>query len=531
MFMKSGRKAIILLHFWVLFAFYLLTGCAGRPSPNLADNPEVSARALTREELRLQELEARVEMLEGRLEASTERISELERERRALYLRLLEKEAEVGDYQALALTLSDRDEKVRAFAAVKLGELGYRKPASQWMPEVHEALVAALSDEVVEVRQAAAQALGELGHLLPTSRPRLEKVLEDPSPEVRAAGATALGKLKAKESLWALVRLTRDPQPTVRARAIDALGNLGEKEVATLLARHLEDKDHSVRESTARALGKIKEPATVAALLAAFEDEDERVRWYAAASLGEIGEKGAVLGLTRVLKEDASPGVRQAACAALGKIKDERAIGPLKEAFYDENSPVKDEAWAAFLETVKESPALLAREGSELYEKEDFGRAAQLLSLAAEDPSFKTDTELWLKLARSYEKIEQWSKAAEAFKAAVESGERESPLREIRLEYVEALTKAERGLEAIEVYKGLISEAPEESAPLWAATLKIIQGLYEKGRYEAVVAAVEGLNASFPEMGGEEMKEALLELLALSQEEIKKAQEEEAKAE
>lgn|GEM_PF-2026617 len=527
--MRARRQAIILLNLWAIFVF--LAGCAGRRSSNLADRPEVPVRALTPEQLHIQELEAEVELLERRLAASTKRISELETERRSLFLRLLEKEAEIGDYQALAQALSDRDDRVRAFAAMKLGELGYRKPASKWMPEVHEALVVALSDGVMEVRQRAAQALGELGHLLPTSRLRLEEVLEDPSPEVRAAGATALGKLKAKESLWALMRLLKDEEAAVRAAAIYAVGNLDEKEVAPILARHLQDQDQSVRESAARALGKIKEPATVEPLLAALKDEDERVRWYAAASLGEIGEKSAGLGLTRVLKEDPSPGVRQAACAALGKIKDERALRALKEALRDENSPVKDEAWAAFLATIKENPALLVREGNGFYEEGDFGRAAELLSLALGDSSFKANTELWLRLARAYKAIEQWPKAAEAYRAAAESEEKKSPLREIRLEYAETLTRVERGLEAVEIYKGLISEAPEESEPLWAATLKIIKGLYDKGEYEAVVAAVEGLKISFPELGSEEVSKKMLELQSFSQQEIEKAKEGEEKTE
>ena len=521
----------ILLWFAALFAFAFLAGCTSAFSPNLGAEREVPARALTPEELHIRELEARVEVLEARLAASAKEINELERERRTLFLRLLEKEAEVDDYQALAQALSDRDDKVRAFAASKLGELGYRKPVSKWLPEVHAALVVALGDEVVEVRRAAAQALGELGQVIPTSRVHLEGVLEDPSPEVRAAAATALGKLKAKESLWALMRLLKDPEPAVRTAAIYALGNLDEKEVASILARYLKDEDRSVRESAARALGKIKEPATVGPLLAVLNDDDERVRWYAAASLGEIGEGRAVFGLTRVLKDDPSPGVRQAACAALGKIKDERAIGALEEALYDENSPVKDEAWAALLATVKENPALLAREGNKFYEKEDFARAAELLSLALKDPALQTSEELWLKLARSYKGVNQWPKAAEAYKAAVESEEKKSPLREIRLEYVEALTRAEREVEAVEVYKGLIEEAPEESESLWTACLEIIQNLYEKGEYEAVVAAVEELRASFPELGGEEVEKELTRLWTGAEEEIKKSKEGEEKAE
>ena len=528
---RPRRTRPILFLFPPLFALTLLAGCTGALSPKLGVKSEVRVKALTPEELHIQALEAKVEILRKSLEASVKEISELEGERRTLFLRLLEKEAEGGGYQALARALSDRDAKVRAFAALKLGELGYREPVSKWLPEVHEALEAALGDEVAEVRQAAAQALGELDQVLPASRVGLEEVLEDPSPKVRAAGATALGKLKAKESLWALMRLLRDPEPVVRAAAISALGNLGKKESASILARHLKNEDRSVRESAARALGKLKEPATVEPLLAALKDEDERVRWYAAASLGEIGEGKAVFGLTHILKNDPSPGVRQAACAALGKIKDERAIGALEEAFDDENSPVKDEAWGAFLATVRENPALLVRYGNKFYEKEDFARAAQLLSLALETSPPRESANLWLKLARSYKAIDQWPQAVEAYKAAVESMEGKSPLREIRLEYAEVLIRAEREVEAVEVYQGLIKETPEESQPFWLASLEIIQRLYEKWEYEALVAVVERMESEFPELGGEGVREELTRLRTRSEEEIKKGEEGEEKPE
>jgi HEAT repeat protein len=95
----------------------------------------------------------------------------------------------------------------------------------------------------------------------------LERMLDDPDPQVQAQGAFGLGRhgAEAAPAVPALARSLRSPEVLVRQQAALALGEIGAAgEAVPALAGALSDSEWSVRRQAAVALGQIG-PAAVAA--------------------------------------------------------------------------------------------------------------------------------------------------------------------------------------------------------------------------------------------------------------------------
>ena len=101
----------------------------------------------------------------------------------------------------------------------------------------------------------AARYLGELGAV--EAVPWLLALLASPDPHARAAGATALGSLRAARAASLLARLAEtDPVPWVRSWALGALVDVGAvEEIRPLLHRALHDPDARVRRTAVLRLG------------------------------------------------------------------------------------------------------------------------------------------------------------------------------------------------------------------------------------------------------------------------------------
>jgi len=126
---------------------------------------------------------------------------------------------------ALIESLKTGDERARAEAAVRLGEL--RSAAAALEP-----LIAALRDDSPAVRGASADALGKLGDR--RGEPRMAALLHDPRPKVRALAARALGVLGDPRALAALRAASRDADPLVRRMADAALKRLAQPRAQTI---------------------------------------------------------------------------------------------------------------------------------------------------------------------------------------------------------------------------------------------------------------------------------------------------------
>jgi HEAT repeat protein len=129
----------------------------------------------------------------------------------------------------------------------------------------------------------------------------------------------------------------------------------GEKKgrVEELIAK-LKDKDEYVRKASALALGTIRDKSAVPALIETLKDknEDWKVRDAAAGVLGcEIGDKRAIPALIEALKDE-SKEVRRSALMPLDIlledmtiiVKDKRVVPALIEALKDEDGEVRESA-------------------------------------------------------------------------------------------------------------------------------------------------------------------------------------------
>src|SRR5207253_2596857 len=144
------------------------------------------------------------------------------------------------------------------------GEARYRgQPQSHWARQLREGDDAA--------RAEASIALGKIGK---PALPDLREALGHPDPRVRAAAASALGKMNtdAEDALPDLTERLSDPDPRVRASAAHAVGRIGDQAVGgdrgrdaiPALAALLADADAEVRLECAEALGRIGEAAAPA---------------------------------------------------------------------------------------------------------------------------------------------------------------------------------------------------------------------------------------------------------------------------
>ncbi|MBA2955424.1 hypothetical protein GON03_13890 [Nocardioides sp. MAH-18] len=168
--------------------------------------------------------------------------------------------------------------------------------------------------------------------------PDLLRAMEDPSLDVRAAAARSLGRLRAAETVEALISaavtervadpvvgialleigppavprlitLLDDPDPHHRAAAVRLIGLLGSAaaeadELPALLPALLRDMSADVRAAAADALGRLGASAGRDALIQLLHDRVAFVRAAAARALGQIGGQTVTEALLEVARAD-----------------------------------------------------------------------------------------------------------------------------------------------------------------------------------------------------------------------------------
>lgn len=133
---------------------------------------------------------------------------------------------------------NDRDDNVRAFAALSLWRIKDKSSVG--------ALIEALDDEHLVVKIEAIKALGEIGE--PEAMPVLLPLIGNPDPRFRCEVASCLGKLGNNEGLDAVLKEIEDVESPLRVKAILALRDIGEGSGAILdILRDLKyDEDERV---------------------------------------------------------------------------------------------------------------------------------------------------------------------------------------------------------------------------------------------------------------------------------------------
>lgn len=146
------------------------------------------------------------------------------------------------------------------------------------------------SNAFIMVETASTQALGKIGKEAVTA---LVHALEDDKWYVREAAALALGQTDDQEiAAPALIKaLTQigDYHPYVRKAYVTALGQIKSKDAVPALIERLSDNEWYIRQAAAQALGETKSQKAVPALARALADSDQRVSKAATEALGKVG--------------------------------------------------------------------------------------------------------------------------------------------------------------------------------------------------------------------------------------------------
>jgi hypothetical protein len=145
----------------------------------------------------------------------------------------------------------------------------------------------------------------------------LEAPLSSPFPDVREAGARALGVWGTPESVPVLLKmLDAEPFPNTRGAVLEALAGLKDPRAAEPVARKLADPfGHDKAREALVALG----PAAEKAVVPYLANPDRQARIEACQVLAAVGTKNSA-GALQAAAQDRDPGVAQAAQQALAAI-------------------------------------------------------------------------------------------------------------------------------------------------------------------------------------------------------------------
>lgn len=204
-----------------------------------------------------------------------------------------------------------------------LQESGYRVLARLDARRAKEFLLDRLADGGALARRRAARALGTLlengsgtGQEPGDVLDGLLASLSDPTPQVRAAAAGALGQVCVPRTVGPLTQMLTDPDPEVRGEAASVLGRMQGAEVVERLHDALGDPAMDTRRRVVRVLGEIGDRASFDPLLAMTETAHEGLLADLIGAIGQIGKNGAEERIAEILA-DRSAGTRLRVQAAL----------------------------------------------------------------------------------------------------------------------------------------------------------------------------------------------------------------------
>jgi HEAT repeat protein len=204
------------------------------------------------------------------------------------------------------------------------------------IPEVLPMLLRSLTLPTAdaEMREEAVRALGIVGDCRALG-PLIGVLTNDPECSVRSAAATALGSLRSKAAVPALIEVTTCQKTNTQLceASIPALGQLQDRQaVPVLLACLASRTDDGLRAVACEALGEIGAPAT-AAFLAKLARREKviTVRRAAIRALGRLGGPEAVSTLRDMLARGTRGGTQDrlavlVACEATGNLSTAPAL-------------------------------------------------------------------------------------------------------------------------------------------------------------------------------------------------------------
>lgn len=186
--------------------------------------------------------------------------------------------------------------------------------------EVYEQTLNALAGDSDPLRRMyAANAVGEF--LIGAGVPSVaQALLHDGDPRVRAASASALGRLN-DDGAGALGQAMADSDPSVKLAALGAAGRINSFTSIAEVAALTTDPTPEVRRRSIEVLDGLNAKDTIAPVAAAAQkDTDPRVRAVACHALGVFGDSSVLQVLTNLSQNDPDQFVRDEASIALKRI-------------------------------------------------------------------------------------------------------------------------------------------------------------------------------------------------------------------
>jgi HEAT repeat protein len=306
---------------------------------------------------------SRARRLEGELERARTQVVRLHQQ---LFTRL-----PAGDRLGYVQSLVDSDDPaVRALVVGWTADLLATADAVG-QRSLSELLLRLSQDGNIEVGRAAVLALGRVRD--PRAFERLETLLRQGEPAVRAAAARALGQqvrgpgaealARQRQVVPALQKALDDSALEVVIEAAESLGALGLPESGPVLAVLLRHPSKPVRQTAALALERVADLGCLDGLIAALDDPVVTVRFSVVGALAHAAGDGRALTdsqrvqllarLEGVLLRDADPGVRSRAATVLGECGSPLVLPTLwRRILTAEDARVQEKAWGAVVEVI-----------------------------------------------------------------------------------------------------------------------------------------------------------------------------------
>lgn len=162
--------------------------------------------------------------------------------------------------------------------------------------------------------------------------PMLREGLTSPRPEIRAACAEAVGRMRDSQAAALLRELLRDESREVRFAAAKSLADLRDAAALSIAQKTVAGGAEPL-DGHLRLLGHRKDPDFLGFItMRLLREPNELTRKQAAWALGEIGSPRACEALEDALLMDPDIKVKRAAAEALGKIAAPRSFRKLVEA-------------------------------------------------------------------------------------------------------------------------------------------------------------------------------------------------------
>ena len=192
-------------------------------------------------------------------------------------------------------------------------DLGDRLRAVNQIRELEDKTIAfelaqtAIKDRNTRVRYAAVSQMDTLGgqDLQKSLELLLERLHNDPEPDVQAAAADCLGALKLTEAFEDLQKLYHStPEWLVKFSIIATLGELGDPRSFDLLTEALNSDNDLVQTAAISSLGELGDSRAVELLIPYATNPDWQIRYRVVQALNNLGGDRARATLESLAKDD-----------------------------------------------------------------------------------------------------------------------------------------------------------------------------------------------------------------------------------